>query len=250
MGKLSDNLRIQRHQLKKFQRCYSDFPQGKWEYASPPDPDLIVHTNEGDLGIEHTRIFRTDHSNGIVRQEQESLEDRIVNRAREIYEQYGGPSLQVAVSFNSNIRIGKKDVSSLSTFLASIVARYVPDVGQQFILEAARFIPRPFPSEIDIIFIGRHSGGEMSWVVYRGDNVPSLTAEHIEDRIQHKEAKRVEYLRRCSKIWLLIVETGGVPSSHFEIPTEVLERVYKSNFDRIFLFGDVRCEVIELKTEP
>ena len=249
MGKLSDNLRIQRHQLKKFKRCYSNFPEGSWKYPPPPDPDLIVHTNEGDLGIEHTRLFRTDHSNGIVRQEQESVEDSIVNRAREIYEQSGGPPVNVAVSFNSNIRLGKKDVSSLSTVLAAIAGRYIPDIGQQFILEAVRFIPRPFPREIDIIFIDRHSKSETFWTVYRGDNVPSLTSEYIEDKIQTKETRREKYLKRCSKVWLLIVETGGSPSSHFEIPSEVVEKIYKSNFDRIFLLRDFGCEVIELKTE-
>lgn len=184
-----------------------------------------------------------------MRQEQESLEDRIVNRAREIYEQYGGPPLHVAVSFNSNIRLGKKDVSPLSTFPASIIARYVPDVGQQFVLEAVRFIPRPFPCEVDMIFIDRYSQSETFWTVYRGDTVPSLTSEHIEDKIQNKETRREKYLKRCSKVWLLIVETGGSPSSHFEIPRTVIEKVYKSNFDRIFLLRDFMCEVIELKTE-
>lgn len=249
MEKLTDNLKIQRYQLEKFKRCYSDFPEGRWEYPPPPDPDLIVHTDEGDLGIEHTRIFRTDHSNGIARQEQESLEERIVNRAREIYEQYGGPPLRVAVLFNSNIRLGKKDVTSISTFLAGIVARYVPDVGQQFILDASRFIPRPFPSEVNMIFIDRYGKSEMFWTVGRGDNVPTLTPEEVEGKIQNKEAKREQYLSRCSKIWLLIVESGGVPSSHFEIPSAVVEKVYKSNFDRIFLFGDFDCKAIELKTE-
>jgi hypothetical protein len=250
MEELSDNQKIQRCQLEKFKRCYSDFPEGRWEYPPPPDPDLMVYTNGGVLGIEHTRIFRTDHSNGIVRQEQESLEERIVNRAREIYEQYGGPPLHVAVSFNSNIRLGKKDVASISTFLAGIVARYIPDVGQQVILEASRFIPRPFPREVDIIFIDRYGKSEMFWTVYRGDTVPTLTTELIEDKIQNKEAKREKYLSRCSKIWLLIVETGGAPSSHFDIPRAVVEKVYKSNFDRIFLLKDFGCEAIELKAEP
>jgi hypothetical protein len=89
----------------------------------------------------------------------------------------------------------------------------------------------------------------MFWTVGRGDTVPTLTSELIEDIIQNKETRRERYLSRCSKIWLLIVETGGLPSSYFQIPKAVVEKIYKSNFDRIFLFRDFMYEVIELKTE-
>ncbi len=55
---------------------------------------------------------------------------------------------------------------------------------------------------------------------------------------------------RVSKVWLLIVEEGFAPSSYFVISNAVKEEIYKSKFDRLFLFRNFSREVIVLNVEP
>jgi hypothetical protein len=90
----------------------------------------------------------------------------------------------------------------------------------------------------------------MFWGVGRGDAVPDLASVQIIERIQDKETKLGKYRSRCSKIWLLIVEDGFAPSSYFVISNGLKKQIYKSSFDRIFLFRNFSREVIELNVAP
>ena len=129
--------------------------------------------------------------------------------------------------------------------------RYVPDIGRTFQLEGWQFIAQGLSPAIMIIFIDRPSDPrETFWSVESGGAVPELAPEQIRERIQDKEAKLGKYLNKCSKAWLLIVEDGFTLSSYFVISDEVKKQVYKSSFDRIFLFRNFICEAIELNIEP
>lgn len=243
MRPLTQNEREQYSHILRFKESFSEFPAGILCFDD--NPDVLVKTSEGILGVEHTRLFWGDLK------EQESLEQRIVDRAKEMYELSGGPPLYVNVSFDSNIKLGLKDIDSIATSLHRIVCRYVPDVGGRFDLEGWRFVSRGFSPSITMIFIDRPSNScEMLWGVGRGGGVPDLALDSIMEKIQAKESRIVKYLGKCSKIWLLIVEDGFAPSSYFVISDEVKRQIYKSKFDRIFLFRNFSCEAIELHVEP
>lgn len=121
MRPLTQNEREQYSHILRFKESFSDFPEGILCYDD--NPDVLVKTQEGFLGIEHTRLYR-----GALK-EQESLNQRIVDRARESYEVSGGPPLYVNVLFDPNIRLGVKDIDSIASSLHGLVCRYVPDVG-------------------------------------------------------------------------------------------------------------------------
>ena len=243
MRSLTLNEREQYSHILRFKESFADFPEGILCFDD--NPDVLVKTSEGYYGIEHTRLYWGNLK------EQESLEQRIVDRAKEVYELTGGPPLIVNVLFDPNVRLAVKDIDSIAASLNRLVCSYVPNVGGRFDLEGWRFVSRGFSPSIMTIFIDRPSDScEMLWGVGRGGAVPDLPSNSIRECIQGKESKIDRYLDKCSKIWLLIVEDGFTPSSYFIISDEAKREMYKSRFDRIFLFRNFNCEVIELNAEP
>src|SRR5215203_2371104 len=98
MRALTQNEREQYSHILRFRESLSDFPEGILCFDD--NPDVLVKTSKGMLGIEHTRLYWGNLK------EQESLEQRIVDRAKEMYEVSGGPSLFVNVLFDSKVRLG------------------------------------------------------------------------------------------------------------------------------------------------
>lgn len=243
MRSLTQNEREQYSHILRFKESFSDFPEGILCFDD--NPDVLVKTSEGMLGIEHTRLYWGNLK------EQESLEQRIVDRAKKMYELTGGPPLIVNVLFYPKVRLAVKDIDSIAACLNRLVCSYVPNVGGRFDLEGWRFVSRGFSPSIMTIFIDRPNDPcEMLWGVGRGGAVPDLPSSSIRKGIQGKESKIGRYLDKCSKIWLLIVEDGFAPSSYFVISDEVRKEIYKSKFDRVFLFRNFSREVIELNVEP
>lgn len=243
MRSLTQNEREQYSHILRFKESFSDFPEGILCFDD--NPDVLVKTREGFLGIEHTRLYRA------ALKEQESLEQRIVDRAKEMYEVSGGPPLYVNVLFDQNVRLRVKEIESIATSLHALVCRYVPDVGERVNLEGWRFVSRGFSPAVTMIFLDRPSAScEMAWGVGGGGVVPDLPSDLVRERIQDKESKIARYLSKCSKVWLLIVEDGFALSSYFDIQDKVKTEIYKSAFDRIFLFRNFSLEVIELNVEP
>jgi hypothetical protein len=243
MRPLTQNEREQYSHILRFKESFSDFPEGILCFDD--NPDVLVKTREGFLGIEHTRLYW-----GSLK-EQESLEQRIVDHAKEMYEESGGPPLYINVLFDPNVRLRVKDIDSIASSLYGLICRYVPHVGERIDLEGWRFVSRGFSPAVMMIFLDRPTAScEMSWGVGRGGVVPDLPSDSIRERIQDKESKKARYLGKCSKVWLLLVEDGFAPSSYFDIPDGLKSENYKSTFDRIFLFRNFSREVIELNAEP
>jgi hypothetical protein len=243
MRPLTLNEREQYSHILRFKESFPEFPDGILCYDD--NPDVLVKTSEGFCGIEHTRLYRGELKG------QESIEQRIVDRAQGMYESSGAPSLYVTVLFDSKIKLVIRDTDSIAASLNEIVCRYIPVIGEKFMLEGWRFARHGLSPTIRTIFIDRPGNScEMFWGVGRGGAIPDLTPDQIRERIQGKEAKLSKYLGKCSKIWLLIVEDGFSPSGYFVISDAVMQQIYKSSFDRIFLFRNFRREVIELNVEP
>lgn len=243
MRSLTLNEREQYSHILRFKESFTDFPEGILCFDD--NPDVLVKTQEGFYGIEHTRLYY-----GTLK-EQESLEQRIADRAKEMYESTGAPPLYVTVLFDSKVKLGVKDIDLIAADLNGMVHQHIPAVGEHLMLEGWRFISQRCSPSISVIFIDRPDKScEMFWGVGRGGAVPDLASEQIRERIQDKETELSRYLSKCFKVWLLIVEDGFSPSSYFVISDEIKNQVYKSSFDRIFLFRNFRCEVIELRVRP
>ncbi len=247
--------------LSRFANIFSEFPKGALDFGDKPD--LIVHTDTGDLGIEHTQLFRVESSPGIVLpQAQERLQERVVARARHLFEERGGGMLWLYVQFSGddNNALNKHIVDEIALRLADVMVHavqlpgYKPKDGHWQDLERWDYdlrFPNLFPAQVDqVSFQIVDRPGFVLWGVPRGCFVPEITAHYIQKKIHGKEQKRESYLTRCSEVWLLMVAENGVPSSYFNISPDVAEFTFQSNFDRVFYFENFDSKIIELKIEP
>jgi hypothetical protein len=86
----SKKLRERAH-LEAFRQAHSGFPSGV--ICETEEPDFVVQTSAGTLGIEHTE-FHWDEGNGVgsERKAREALQEKIVNAAVRLYESRNLPT--------------------------------------------------------------------------------------------------------------------------------------------------------------
>lgn len=248
----------ERSHLGHFANRYG-FPTEALKFGDKPD--LIVHTDTGDVGIEHTKLVRVEAAPGIVLpQAQEQLQDRVVSRAQAIFEERGGGMLGVNAHFSSdpNNILGKRNVDEAAFRLAAVIAHAAQILGPEVeksgwqTLEGwnyeERFPGLFFPAQIDLIhFQVVDHPGFVLWGVPRGCFVPDITTQHLQQTIDGKEAKLGSYRSRCSEVWLSMVTENWLPSSYFNITPEVAEFTFRSAFDRVFYFEHFDGKIVELK---
>ena len=138
---LSPNKRRERFQLIRFADIWSEFPLGKRVFAKDEEkPDLIVLTNEGRLGIEHTELqYEPEGAKQIFLREAESLQERVIDKAKQIYDAQNGPNLYLSVQFNESKALTKRTVESVAASLAKIIlnlAQYPTAADASALVEA------------------------------------------------------------------------------------------------------------------
>ena len=95
-------------------------------------PDLIVHTDAGEVGIEHTKLLQVEAVPDVVLpQAQEQLQDRVVSRAKAMFEERGGRMLGVIPYFSSdsNNILSKRNVDEAASRLAGVMAHAIQMLG-------------------------------------------------------------------------------------------------------------------------
>lgn len=222
----------ERWHLKRFVEICSDFPLG--EIVFQDKPDLLVLTEQEIIGIEHTQLINNEE-NGL--KAQEVLENRIVKKAKEIFENDKDIPIYVYVYFQPGTNLHKRKVSDISQALAALVLNYLPEKGNDANIECWR-LPYTFPSEINHVYIFWFEKATYPlWAVSMAGMVPHLTKEIIANRIQRKEKLLESYLKVCDEVWLLIVLDGFTPAGNWDVDTDVLGAEYMSNFKRVILYN-------------
>ena len=82
-------------------------------------------------------------------------------------------------------------------------------------------------------------------VVYGGGFI-ELQIDELQGLIASKDAKVQEYLRHCETAWLIIVADGQYISSNAELPPEVRQHAYKSQFERVLFYDRFSQRVVPL----
>ena len=252
----------ERTHLQHFASVFPEFPAGKRDFDGEK-PDLVVHMDKGDLGIEHTQLVRVEAVRGaapqiVLPQNQEELRRRVIDTARNVFEKRGGAMLQVYAFFSRHDKnaLTKSAVDEAALKLADVVAHAVllssQEIQDGYWRNIERWnydehIPDLFPSQIDSIeFCAVDQPGKVIWGVPDGGFVPTITAEYIQQKIDAKDSKVKNYLTRCSEVWLVLVADNGVLSSYFNISQEVANLTYQSLFNRVFYFENFDRKVVEL----
>lgn len=231
------------HFLTRFKRSYEGFPEGTTEPGE--NPDFRVYTPTRIVGIELTDYYRIAPASRRLIQEQESLRDQVVARARQRYEVMGGPPLYVSIVFNMSLDIRKRDVLALTEPLVNLVAHAIPDVDGTVVINHRSDQHQYMPVELSSLLIARPPTLTQNfWYTAQADIVPGCTPTEIQAAIDKKRDKISQYRRSVDEIWLLIVLDGTKPSSSVDIPTETRRYVYRSGFDKTFLFENFEANAL------
>jgi hypothetical protein len=252
---MADN---QKNDLCLFLELFDGLDELSCEFTDVPD--LIVHHNGKVIGIEHTRLYREDPTIPAGRQlrPQEKFHWRLVERAREIFQQRSNRLLWLYLTFKEPFNYRQYDIEQEATLLAQSVlaalSRCPASGPSESVVRIqswkAQQLGLPFPAGVDAydFTVVRKPGLEL-WAPVYGGPVPTLTAPQLEVVIREKETRLDRYRSRCATVWLLVVTDAGLPSSDFDI-TEALEHhVFRSSFDRIFLLTPFQRRLIELQTQ-
>jgi hypothetical protein len=236
----------ERWQLERFKISCLDFPVGTITPAE--EPDFLIGGGSGVVGVELTALYRADSEDQLPRQASEALREEIVKRAQRLYQEGPGPELWVSVHFSPYATLRKSLVAGLAAKLATIVTAANVGINGNVELEDDSDAPG-FPQEFSTVNIRRLQVLTKGfWTSPDAAFVPDCEPKEIQQIIDKKNKRVPSYLRKCQTIWLVVVFDGFALSSTVNLPDEIPKYVYKSGFDRTFIFENAAARSFELKT--
>jgi hypothetical protein len=235
---------LERQIIYAFQDSYPSCPAGV--ICESESPDFLLQTAQGTLGIEVTQLFRPRVEGEVPRQARERYAQELVQEARRLYEEGGGPPVDVAVLLNSGASPNSGRRRELANFIANAVLHTpVPDFTR-VLIECDESNYREFPSEIAWVRAYRYgTETKACWVVQDFDWGMPCPPDEMESLIAQKEALLPSYRRQCDQTWLLVAVSVGGLSTRFE-NTGAQQPVGNSEFDRVVLFDLGQRHAVEL----
>ena len=236
--------------LEHFKDICLFFPAGEIEPLKNDQepPDFIVHTPPIHLGIEHTEIFQPGPSHGESLQAQDSLAQRVVDKANQLYLQNRSQPLLVQILFKPRTKMGKQDVHRIAEMTVHLVEETPIEPSRPITLKRTRENSERFPKEIAMIHIfGQSNGKENRWRCSSAGSIPQITPGQLQEKIDKKEQKLDNYKFKCSERWLLIVADDLRVPSTVDLNESALAYRYKTRFDRVFFFWNSSRRFVELQ---
>ncbi|MCX5847743.1 MAG: hypothetical protein NTW12_15540 [Deltaproteobacteria bacterium] len=232
--------------LEHFKEVCLFFPEGEIEKTEKPD--FIVHASHKHLGIEHTEMFQPGDPHGQSMQAQDSLAQRVVDKANQLYLQNHSQPLLVQILFKTRGKMGKQDVQRIAKMVVHIIEETTIESGSPMTLQRTRQNSEHFPKEIAMIHVYYHPNGkENRWVCSSIGFVPQLTPEQLQEKIDKKEQKLDSYSSKCCELWLLIVADDlRIPSS-VDLTVLASTHHYSTRFDRVFFYWNASRKYVELQ---
>ena len=232
--------------LEHFKEIFPFFPEGEIEKTEKPD--FIVHAPHKHLGNEHTEMFQPGDPHGESMQAQDSLAQRVVDKANQLYLQNNSQPLLVQILFKPRGIMGKQDVQRIAKMVVHLIEETPIEAGSPNTLRRTRENSEYFPKEIAMVHVYSHPNGkENRWVCSSIGFVPQLASEQLQEKIDKKEQKLDSYISKCSEVWLLIVADDlRIPSS-VDLTMLAATHHYITRFDRVFFFWNASRRYVELQ---
>jgi hypothetical protein len=232
---------LERAHLDLFISLRGDFPPGTIERLTAPAPDFGIHTEDGVIGVEITRIFMSQEAH---RQERES--DYIIRRAQQIAEGLGCPPVYAFFGDGESTpsKAGREDAANA---LAEAVLKNLPPPDGKTELDWQQLWQRPVYKFAKTVRIHRNPHlKNHRWQASRVGVVHEDSSGFLQKEIDRKSARLPEYRKHCTTCWLLIVAESEHPSAFFE-PNEVSRTaMYDFSFDRVFFLDALLGKSFEL----
>ncbi len=221
-----------------------------WHLAKSEAPDFIVTHADVRFGLEVRRIFRGEGVDGSLIRTEETLRQRVLTRAKQIHDASGLPPVSVSVFFDSSHPLVYADREALSSALAQLVLKNMPDVGGTCQEEYDGINRSWFPDYFQLIRVHRfREAVTSSWGAPAADYVEALQPEHINWAISKKESRLDKYKQQVWPVWLLLVVEHSGLSSWFKSVESALTGTYSTRFERLLLLQWTSDRIHELPVE-
>lgn len=213
------------------------FPRGR--VIETERPDFLVEAPAATIGVEITEICESPE------RRKEVEEQRICEKARDLYAKSGLPPLIATIHFaNAKLRKGLCDriASQLAECVVASHAK-IPTGGSVFIEE----LPDNCADFVDAVHVllSPHATFE-DWSVSRVGWIATTFEDELQANIDRKQSKLSEYLGKCSQCWLVVGASGREPSSFYEMSSSMKEGVFYSDFSRVFFVQLFEGTLVEL----
>ncbi|RZK68207.1 MAG: hypothetical protein EOO85_24735 [Pedobacter sp.] len=216
--------------------------------CEPPQPDFVIHSKGGVIGIEHTRLLLDNEHNNLMKHYVST--DRIMANAEAMFRAKSEEKLTVCTHFRSSYGLNVdfsmltgKDVKKLSSFIFNFVSREYPSYGgyvsfQQFDMHRGVQV---LPNSINRISIYNKYN---CWSASQGGVVPDIRSRELAHSIKEKDLKIDNYADIYDEVWLLLVENQWDLTSYFDFSNEGDISVL-SRFSRVFILRAGNDEILE-----
>ena len=216
--------------------------------ASNEAPDVIIRVGEELVGVEITELFKDQPGTSGSLQGQESLAQRIVANASQLYRESGAQHAHVFVHFAPGRDLRKVNRDETASRLATFVQTQA-FVSGQLIKWRPDYATDTLPDVISMVYmLGVPETSMAHWSSPSAGWVAPMTNEILQTRVDEKAALLPKYVLRVKKNWLLLVSDGTKPSQLFELPTKEDALAVVSPFDRTFYLSRFKGVVLELGT--
>lgn len=214
-------------------------------------PDFIVCLGKRKIGIELTNLFIHYEKNARLRQARESISEKIVSQALRLYQESLAQPVDVSVLFSPSVNadIGVLYKNNLSERLFTLVQKMNLRKGETLILRPEVFEDSPLPEEISLVQAQEVPNYKMArWQTVRAGLVATLTPKALQERIDDKSKKLIEYQKVVPENRLVITTSKSIPSQMFSVPAEFDSGSVISPFSKTFYYDYEERKLIELGT--
>lgn len=232
--------------LLTFQIAYPDCPCSALIQPEPPAPD--GYFPEHNLGIEITEYSLGQGKGGSLPRQQETVHQRIAREAQALYEQKLSRHLNVSIIWTiftacPALREEKQ--------IAQTIARQVfenTSIHLQMCQVSWEVVNDPLFTKygIEISICPIEGVGKSCWSSMACFGFPS-EAIRIQNVLDEKEPRVIDYRKTCEKVWLLIVASREFFSSQFTPDSSLGRMKFNSSFDRVFLLEEPQNAIHEFQ---
>ena len=242
-----DKKQRERIHIERFLGANSSLPGGTIEDSERAD--FLLHTDQGVIGIEVTRVVAESELDGTIPMEQDSLQDRVLTGVKKCLDDVKARSAIVSVFFDDSVKITKASVDNIARRISKLVSdgiRTLEDSDyDSFSISDEELLPEEI---LEILIYAGSTLKSFSVNSPKFFHPSSLSVDLLSAKISNKESVALSPNLKCREVWLVVVMEGLSKGTTFEVDDSILSHTYKTKFDRVFLFGSFEKKTFEILT--
>lgn len=246
---MTDNKKArERYFLDEFASNYPAFPPGNIVNCDPPD--FLIEQKTQVIGIEIVDYIRGQSKGESEERRIEVLWQKVANLAKQKFETEHNIPLSVHFHWNKHYVLRQSEISQLADNAVSVIENIIPTkLFESVRVDSIKLDGTALEKVCHSITVLKvRNEGQSLWS-FIGSGWIEVQTDEIQFLIDSKDNKMKEYLRQCDRVWLIIVADGRYVSSNIDISNAVANNIYKSSFEKVFIYDHFSKTVFPLRLQ-